>query len=813
MLPKQALQRRTSKRLVIVKEERDMSKRKKWNLICLIAVILIASLITSPYSTASGLIGRGAQKDFDREETVSLGLKNETVFVTLAADGSVLQKRIVNRIYGLEEPKAAWVIDFGEYEEVQNKVSLHEALVEENKVYWPASLLKERDLFYEGVPKVDIPITFSIQYVLNGESKKPEEIIGESGELAIHISMENHLTRTEAVHYETLEGRQITAYEKTQVPLLVQGTLPIDVRIFSDVKIKQGSIVEAGKTASVGFLAFLDPKDEIIITLYGEDMELDEMMFTVLPELPGSLDIDMEEDLIDLWEGLDALGKGIKDMRTASDQLTQGIGDADAQIMSMLVLLLSGTEGLEVGLANLIESAKKIERGTAEADEGLAYFFERNLEGLEEISAGLMELYDASDSVLEGLMEYRDGLNTIIVPMLPAVEGLLEMLSYIDDMGEEEIIEWLKRLMDFIDEFKDILYDAPSSEVEQHLNLLLQEKEMMQKAISTAENDLNAAGKHSQELLEKAEWLKEGEEKGSDRYVFGEMVIEQQAQIQAAEESFSLLKQSFPKLDIVSEELEEEWDQWSQYFVKRVENMLKAFEKETGQDFCDGAEIMAHIKHMLEKSEDLKERLEEFQSLLVSIKEMPGALDELVEAQRQIRDGIKLIHDEGVLEIKRAQEMGAQEFDLSPLAQGLWKMIEGMEKIQRLALQDMAEGLQEAKDKFTLAPLADGQKQLSRGLQSVLDEGVVPMKAGLKEGIDDIRFAEALEGKMKDLAENYVSLMDEERNIFSRVQFVFRTQRLHKAEEVEDIEEAEEEKLTLQLLWQRLVDLFITEEE
>ena len=80
------------------------------------------------------------------------------------------------------------------------------------------------------------------------------------------------------------------------------------------------------------------------------------------------------------------------------------------------------------------------------------------------------------------------------------------------------------------------------------------------------------------------------------------------------------------------------------------------------------------------------------------------------------------------------------------------------------------------------------------------------MKDGIIEGVDDIKFGKAMEDEITELAQNYTSFMDSDKNINSSVQFIMQTEeiKIHEAKILDELESSDN-KTTF---WQKFVNLF-----
>ncbi len=255
----------------------------------------------------------------------TLAYKNETVYVLLDPEGGVVEQSIVNRIYRCDGEPAGMIKDYGSYREISNMTSEAEPVTQENMVLWNSELLQEGDIYYEGVTDKSLPVNFKIDYYLDGEAVEAAELPGKSGQLKIVIGVENKLAVEGAVGYRDYYGRSAQKYDHNYVPLLVQGTYSVDLNRFSEIKAGDGVGIITGQNMNISFMAFPYPEAEIVMTMQGEDIELSQIMMMILPQLPPIPEVDMEDDFVELIDGISSISGGMTELYNGADQLYQGL--------------------------------------------------------------------------------------------------------------------------------------------------------------------------------------------------------------------------------------------------------------------------------------------------------------------------------------------------------------------------------------------------------------------------------------------------------------------------------------------------------
>lgn len=313
----------------------------------------------------------------------ALAYKNETVYVLLDPEGRVVEQSIVNRIYRCDGETAGMIKDYGSYREISNMTSEAEPVTQENMVLWNSELLQEGDIYYEGVTDKNLPVEFDIDYYLDGEAVEAAALPGKSGELKIVIRVENKLAVEGAVGYRDYYGRSAQKYDLNYIPLLVQGTYSVDLNRFSDIRAGDGVGIITGQNMNVSFMAFPYPEAEIVMTMQGDEIELSQIMMMIIPQLPPIPEVDMEDDFVELIDGISAISEGLTELYGGADQLYQGLNSFVTEGKNMLSELEP--------LFKLIEEFAELAKGYNTGE------LEELVQRLEELLRRIDELPDFDD--------------------------------------------------------------------------------------------------------------------------------------------------------------------------------------------------------------------------------------------------------------------------------------------------------------------------------------------------------------------------------------------------------------------------------
>lgn len=363
------------------------------------AIFCFFAVLTVTVALAYQVVGEGVEPDNggsqpppDRDSVEILpgktgAHKNETVYVILDHGGNPLEQRIVNRIYQSGDPMAGQIIDYGSYSSVSNLSSPAEPVLEEGRVLWDSALLEEGDIYYEGVTDKSLPVDFKIEYYLDGEPVNGQELAGKSGRLEIVIATTNNLVVDDPVYYREYHGNMVRVNETNYVPLMVQGSLTMDLNRFSNIEAEDVMTIVTGQSMMINFMAFPYPEAKVTLGMDAENIELNNMVFTIIPGLLLVPEVDIENDLLEMVEGVSAIGDGLL-------RLSDGAG-----------LLLQGLEQFH--------------------DQGSGMFAE-----IEEIIAYLDEFRDFVEAIIE------IDLGETIAELVDLLEGILDNIDQFPDPGE-----------------------------------------------------------------------------------------------------------------------------------------------------------------------------------------------------------------------------------------------------------------------------------------------------------------------------------------------------------------------------------------
>ncbi len=258
------------------------------------------------------------------------------------------------------------VEDLSDLSDIKNKEG-NEEFVEKEGIYYWENLGEE--ISYEGESDVDLPVTMTISYELDGKTVTPEELAGQSGKLKMTFSYENQTVQDVEVDGESIE---------TIVPYMAMSMAFLSDDVFSDVEVENGDLIQmSGETVAVGYvypgldqylnqMEDMDFPQEIVITAQVEDFSMD---FTATVLTNGMVADLEEDDLTDLEEMRDALlelGDATDELEEAANSLYSG----STTFQTYLSQYVDGVEALNTGINDLKTGVDALNAGSTALAQG-----------------------------------------------------------------------------------------------------------------------------------------------------------------------------------------------------------------------------------------------------------------------------------------------------------------------------------------------------------------------------------------------------------------------------------------------------------
>lgn len=362
--------------------------------------------------------------------------KSEVVYANLATSGTPEAVYVVNRF---DVTDAGTVADFGDYKTIQNLTDETELTHKKDAVTFET---EQGTFFYQGNAAQNIlPWDISIEYNLDGKPVTTDELIGASGDLAIHV---------ETVHNEAINDAFYNSF-MVQITFTLPGDVADDIHA-------QGTIVspviaEAGQDTTVAFAALPKHDGAFELTARVKDFHMPSVQIVALPY---SMVLDMPDtdamidDMSTLADAVDRLSVGTSELASGIDRLTEG-----AQNLSLgTVEFGAGLNELSNSSGDLINASGQIEQvfdflSSMFDDVDLSQIdrLKKLPEGMDKLASVLDQLAISVKEVQEGYKNAIDDLDRAIAELknnAPTEEEIVSLQEYVkDEPKQAETVEKL----------------------------------------------------------------------------------------------------------------------------------------------------------------------------------------------------------------------------------------------------------------------------------------------------------------------------------------------------------------------------------
>lgn len=342
------------------------------------------------------LAGEAEQPAGSKQETTLTNSKDETVYVLTGTDGSV-QKIIVSDWVKNTLGEGSLRDESG-LDNIQN-VKGNESYTPggDNTKVWDAA---GKDIYYQGNIDKQLPVGLSVTYQLDGKSITAEELAGKSGKVTIRYTYTNR-------QYKTVEidGRQ----EKIYVPFAMLTGLMLDNKVFSNVTVTNGKVVDDGSHTVVVGIAF--PGMQSNLNLSSEKFEIPESVEITADVRNFRMTNTVTLATNEIFSRLDTskLDGKVGDLKESLNTLTdamQQLTDGSSKLYDGLNTLLEKSGELIAGINKLADGAASLKAGAGKLDSGVADL----LSGAGQLSDGLGQLSGNSATLNAGAKQVFDSL-------------------------------------------------------------------------------------------------------------------------------------------------------------------------------------------------------------------------------------------------------------------------------------------------------------------------------------------------------------------------------------------------------------------
>ncbi|MFC4403409.1 YhgE/Pip domain-containing protein [Gracilibacillus xinjiangensis] len=333
--------------------------------------------------------------------------KDEVVYATLSATGEEQALYVVNRF---DISKAGQIIDNGPYTTVKNLTDLTEIEQTDQEVVFHAD---EGEYYYQGnLGNRSLPWDISIVYTLDGQTIKPEDMLGKDGALEIVI------TTTENKNANTVFYQNY----------LLQVSLTLDPSVYNNISAPEGTIANAGKNKQVTFTVMPEKDGNLTLSADVTDFELNGIEINAVP---SSMSIDTP-DVDEMTGEMETLSDAVAEINSGVSQLEDGIAELNTGIAN----LADGSQKYNNGIEEINQSSTELVNASLSIQEALT-LMNQSLQGeTEEIDLSqLTQLPKGLTQIGNGLNETAAGLSTLHENYVNAFHALDQAIEALPASG------------------------------------------------------------------------------------------------------------------------------------------------------------------------------------------------------------------------------------------------------------------------------------------------------------------------------------------------------------------------------------------
>lgn len=378
--------------------------------------------------------------------------KEEVVYVSLNADGSVKEIEVVN-IFDLDQKGN--IVDYGKYESLRNMTTEDGIEYKDDTVKIDADAGK---LYYEGKLKQNtMPWRINIRYFMDGKEYSAEELAGMSGRLDIKMNIrQNH----------DCDSSFFDGYA-------LQATIVLDADNASGIRADGATIANVGSDKQLTYTVLPGNEKDIDISADVEDFEMEGIAINGI-RMNLDIDIDdtdLQEKIDEVIEAVNELDDGAGELQDGASRLYDGAGELDeatGKLQTATESLYDGATELKSGLAALTSQNSELTGAAWSAYEALCSAAQEQLNSkLEE--AGLAKVTLTPDTYSQVLMNILEQMDAETVYNKAYNAALAEVTAKVEAQADTLYSEYVRSQADsvylaYITSQSDSLYKQVASE-------------------------------------------------------------------------------------------------------------------------------------------------------------------------------------------------------------------------------------------------------------------------------------------------------------------------------------------------------------
>lgn len=366
--------------------------------------------------------------------------KDESVYVNLSSDGKVEKTTVTNWIH--TDSGNLDIEDETSLKNIENIKGDDKPIKDGDKLKWKVN---GSDLYYSGNTDKEIPLDVKINYFINDEKVKENEIAGKSGKIRIELEFKNKSSKNVNINGKT---------RKIYTPLTTATIVKLPIDKFKDLKVNSGTIISEGNNNIVAFAAFpgikeslnlndkdleINLEDKLVIEGYVENFELGPIMITATTQLPDLSKLKAADSIDEIKDSLNKLNDASDELLKGTNALSEGLLKAKKELDKGKGQLNNNNLKEALGIINSDKQVSKANKliddayfakniNTAKTKEVLSLFTEDNVNKVNTLikdGEGILQnqkLLEASINTFRGLSK-DDNFNKLLNDITKLKEG------------------------------------------------------------------------------------------------------------------------------------------------------------------------------------------------------------------------------------------------------------------------------------------------------------------------------------------------------------------------------------------------------
>ncbi len=308
--------------------------------------------------------------------------KEETIYAKLENNGQVSEIIVSEHLKETYENETE---DKTKLENIKNINGNEKFTLENGRLVWSST---GNDIYYQGNTTLELPISLSISYYLNGEEKTVKEMLGKSGQVKIVLKYTNNDRRTSVIN-----GKATTLY----APFVIATTTILSNTANKNISVTNGKVITNGESSVVVMLSTpglyeslgldqLKGMDQATITFDTNSFSLSSIYSIATPKVIESSDLQIFDKMDGIFNSVDTLVNSSHKIQNGSQQILDGantLSDGVTKLANGVNQVYEGSNSITEAVQLAINNAKE-DTSPAISQEMLLSIKEQSVNGVKQ---------------------------------------------------------------------------------------------------------------------------------------------------------------------------------------------------------------------------------------------------------------------------------------------------------------------------------------------------------------------------------------------------------------------------------------------